>query len=72
MSTRDVTKACTRVFIDSASSDRRTLFSWRNQKKHLEQTVSTCYSILSVVGERVQIRIVLRGDVSKVRRVEYE
>ena len=41
-----MTKACTGVFIDSASSDRRTLFSWRSQKKHLEQTVSTCFSRL--------------------------
>ena len=33
---------------------------------------TTMYVQLSVVGERVQIHIVLRCDVSKVRCVEYE
>jgi len=38
-----VTKACTSVFTDSTSSERRTRLSWRRQKKHFAHTLETYY-----------------------------
>ena len=43
-SMRDVMKACTRVFADSASSDRRILRIWRSQKKCDKLIVPTCFT----------------------------
>ena len=41
-----MTKACTSVFTDSTSSERRTRLSWRSQKKHIAHTLETCLSRL--------------------------
>ena len=41
-----MTKACTSVFTDSTSSERRTRLSWRSQKKHFAHTLEMCLSRL--------------------------